>query len=93
MRQSATGFFTCPQCDAAYDSDAALQDHKNTAHRGRGSNQPSSEFSAAPGASSETHPASSAATPILRATKRIFPDWNEFLRACNIVTEISRSTS
>jgi hypothetical protein len=39
------------------------------------------------------NPASSAATPILRATKRIFPDWNEFLRACNIVTEISRSTS
>jgi hypothetical protein len=54
MRQSATGFFTCPQCDAAYDSDAALQDHKNTAHRGRGSNRPSSEFGAAPGASSET---------------------------------------
>ena len=39
MRQSATGFFTCSHCDAAYESDAVLQTHKNTAHRGRGSAQ------------------------------------------------------
>jgi len=44
MRQpSAAAFFTCGHCNAAYDSDALLQGHKVTAHRGRGAGQRSSE--------------------------------------------------
>jgi hypothetical protein len=44
MRQpSAAAFFTCGHCDAAYDSDALLQGHKITAHRGSGAGQRSSE--------------------------------------------------
>ncbi len=54
MRKSPTGFFTCGHCDAAYDSDAALQEHKNTAHRGRGSVQRPSDLGVAPRANSET---------------------------------------
>jgi hypothetical protein len=56
MRQSATGFFTCSHCDAAYESDAALQLHKNTAHRGRGSAQRASDLPAIAEPSSESQP-------------------------------------
>ena len=54
MRQSATGFFTCSHCDAAYESDAALQMHNNTAHRGRSSAQRASYLAAIPEPSSES---------------------------------------
>jgi len=57
MRQLATGFFTCRNCDAAYDSEVALQEHKYTAHRGRGSAQRLSEPAAAPASNSQSQSA------------------------------------
>ena len=54
MRQSVTGFFTCSHCDAAYESDAVLQTHKSTAHRGRGSAQRATDLAATPEPSSES---------------------------------------
>jgi hypothetical protein len=56
MRQpSAAAFFTCSHCDAAYDSDALLQGHKITAHRGSGAGQRSSQQVSTPGENSESH--------------------------------------
>jgi len=55
MRQPSTAaFFTCSHCDAAYGSDASLQGHKTTAHRGSGSGQRSSEQGSAPDENSES---------------------------------------
>jgi hypothetical protein len=54
MRQPpAAAFFTCSHCDAAYDSDALLQGHKITAHRGSGSGQHPSEQVSTPRENSE----------------------------------------
>jgi hypothetical protein len=55
MRQpSAAAFFTCGHCDAAYDSDALLQGHKITAHRGSSLGQRSSEQTSTLGENSES---------------------------------------
>jgi hypothetical protein len=55
MRQaSAAAFFICSHCDAAYDSDALLQGHKITTHRGSGSGQRSSEQVSTPGENSKS---------------------------------------
>ena len=39
MQQPATAFFICSQCNAAYDSDTSLRNHKFSAHRWSGSDQ------------------------------------------------------
>jgi IS30 family transposase len=36
MQQPGTAFFTCSQCDAAYDSDTSLRGHKISTHRWSG---------------------------------------------------------
>ncbi len=47
MQQPGTAFLTCRQCDAAYDSDALLREHKMSAHRWSGSNQRLAELGSA----------------------------------------------
>jgi hypothetical protein len=37
--QQPAAFFTCGQCDAAYDSDSSLNAHKIRSHRGSCSDQ------------------------------------------------------
>jgi hypothetical protein len=56
MRQpsAAAAFFTWSHCDAAYESDALLQGHKITAHRGSGLGQRSFEQASKPGENSES---------------------------------------
>jgi hypothetical protein len=51
---SAAAFFTCSHCDAAYESDALLQGHKITAHRGSGLGQRSAEQASTSGEDSES---------------------------------------
>ncbi len=56
MRQplAAAAFFTCSHCDAAYESNALLQGHKTTAHRGSGLGERSSERASTPVKNSES---------------------------------------
>jgi hypothetical protein len=54
MQQPGTAFFTCSQCDAAYDSDALLRGHKMSAHRWSGAGQRLAEQGGARVKSSET---------------------------------------
>jgi hypothetical protein len=53
-RPPAAAFFTCSHCDAAYDSNALLEGHKITSHRGSGSGQRSSKQVSTSGENSET---------------------------------------
>jgi hypothetical protein len=53
-RPPSAAFFTCSHCDAAYDSDALLQGHKITTHRGSGAGQRSSEHVSTPEGDSES---------------------------------------
>jgi hypothetical protein len=56
MQQPATAYFTCGQCNAAYDSDSSLRNHKISAHRWSGSGQRLPDDHITPGVSSEDQP-------------------------------------
>ena len=49
MTQAGVGWIICRECDASYNSERELLDHKRTAHRKFGSDQTSS-------APNDTHP-------------------------------------
>jgi hypothetical protein len=63
MQQPATAFFICSQCNAAYDSDTSLRNHKFSAHRWSGSDQRVPEHGGMPGESSEAQPSEHQAPP------------------------------
>jgi hypothetical protein len=39
MLQPATGFNTCSECNASYDSETKLSEHQRMSHRGRGTDE------------------------------------------------------
>jgi hypothetical protein len=39
MLQPATGWTTCSECNASYESEAKLRDHQKMSHRGRGTEE------------------------------------------------------
>ena len=63
MAQAETARITCSQCNASYDSERELRDHKKTAHREGGSEQVSFQHDGTQRDSSKIQPREEQNTP------------------------------